>query len=133
MTTPPEKTSSDRVFGLVFSAIFAAIGVWPLLHGQPPQLFFLAAGGLLSIVALVVPKMLHPCNQLWTSFGDLLHRVMTPLIMGLMFFVVMTPLGLLMRLAGKDGLRLRIDKAATSYWIPRTPPGPEPESCKNQF
>ncbi|MBF0176406.1 MAG: hypothetical protein HQL63_06100 [Magnetococcales bacterium] len=128
-----EKTSSDRAFGLVFAVIFGCVGLIPVLRGAPPRVLLLVIAGILLTVALAVPALLHPFNRLWLAFGDLLHHVMNPIIMGVVFFVVITPISLLMRLFGKDTLRLRTDAKATSYWIIRTPPGPEPESCKNQF
>ncbi|MBF0137834.1 MAG: SxtJ family membrane protein [Magnetococcus sp. DMHC-1] len=131
--TLSNKTGTDRAFGLVFALLFGILGLWPMQQGHAPRMFFLIAGGLLLVIALIAPHLLHPLNRLWLAFGELLHRVMNPLIMGILFFVVITPISLAMRLAGKDGLRLRIDRNVPSYWIVRTPPGPEPESCRHQF
>ena len=91
----------------------------------------MAAAFLLA--ALVVPKILAPLNDLWLQLGRLLHRIVNPVVMGILFFVVITPAALLLRLAGKDLLRLKRDPQATSYWVHRTPPGPEPQSLKNMF
>ena len=91
----------------------------------------LAAAFLL--VALVYPRLLGPLNRLWLKFGLLLYKVMNPLILGLLFFVTIMPIGLVMRAFGKDFLRLRLDRTAKSYWIDRTPPGPPPQSMRNQF
>jgi hypothetical protein len=85
------------------------------------------------VVALVYPRLLAPLNKLWLKFGLLLYKVMNPLVLGLLFFVTITPIGIVMRLFGKDFLRLRLDRSAKSYWIERTPPGPPPQSMKNQF
>ena len=74
-----------------------------------------------------------PLNRLWLKFGLLLYKVMNPLILGLLFFVTIMPIGLVMRAFGKDFLRLRLDRNAKSYWIDRTPPGPPPQSMRNQF
>ena len=82
---------------------------------------------------MLAPKLLAPFNRLWARFGLLLHRITSPLVLGIMFFAVITPMGWIMRALGKDLLRLKIDPAATSYWIARTPPGPTPESLKDQF
>jgi hypothetical protein len=124
---------SDRSFGLVFAAIFAAIGLLPLLLGRGPRVWALAAGGLFLLAALAFPPVLAPLNRLWLKFGLLLHRLVSPIALGIMFFLVITPMGLVMRAMGKDFLRLRLDPAADSYWIERKPPGPAPESLKNQF
>lgn len=124
---------SDRGFGFVFAvacAIFGAINYWNGHHWWP---YWSAAAVAFLVLALVAPRLLHPLNWLWTKFGLLLHRVMQPVVMGLMFFTTIVPMGLLFRLAGKDFLRRRLDPAADSYWIARDPPGPSPDSFKNQF
>lgn len=127
------RGSSDRSFGMVFAAVFAVIGVLPLAFGGGVRLWSLAVGAVFLLVALAVPSILAPLNRLWLRFGLLLHRIVSPLILGVMFFLVITPMGLVMRAFGKDLLRLKFDKAARSYWIDRTPPGPAPESLKDQF
>ncbi|MBF0285383.1 MAG: hypothetical protein HQL51_13105 [Magnetococcales bacterium] len=127
------KPGSERSFGLVFTAFFALVGGWPLLHGGVPRLWAGVAAGVFLVLALAWPRGLAPLNRLWFHFGLLLHRVMTPLVMGILFFAVFTPMGVVMRLLGKDPLRLRLDPKASSYWIPRDPPGPAPESMKHQF
>lgn len=124
---------SERSFGLVFVVVFAVIGFWPLLKGEPLRLWALGAAAVLLVLALAVPAALKPFNRLWFRFGLLLHKVMTPLIMGLMFFGAFMPTGLIMRALGKDILRLKFDPQAQSYWIERHPPGPAPESLRNQF
>ena len=129
----PVKTSSERGFGLVFTAFFALLAGLPLLHGHAPRWSLLAVAAVFLALALLSPSLLAPLNRLWTKFGEILHRVMNPVIMGLMFFLIITPMALAMRLAGKDPLRLRMDPDTDSYWIPREPPGPPPESLKNQF
>src|SRR5580658_2800910 len=120
--------SSDRSFGLVFTAFFALVGLWPLVHKRPlrPWALFVSAGFLL--VALAFPQVLHPLNLLWTRFGKLLSKVTNPIITGIMFFVIFTPAGLLLRLFGKDLLRLKYDPSAPSYWIRRDPARLIPES-----
>ena len=125
--------SSDRWFGLVFAGFFTIVGVLPILHGRPLHIWALALAGAFLTIALALPALLSPLNKLWTKFGLLLHSFMSPIALGILFFAVVTPTGLLMRLLGKDPLRLRMDKAATSYWIARKPPGPTAESLKNQF
>ena len=72
-------------------------------------------------------------QQIWTKFGVLLYTIVSPVVLGFLFYVTVTPIALLMRVLGKDPLRLRRDPDAASYWIDRTPPGPSPESMKNQF
>ena len=128
-----EKLSSDRTFGNVFAAFFAIIGLLPVLSGRDPRFWALALGGAFLIVAFVAPRVLRPLNRLWMRFGLVLHKIVNPLVLGMMFFVVVTPVGLLMRVFGKDPLRLRFDAEAETYWIVRDPPGPAPDSLNHQF
>ena len=127
------KGSSNRSFGIVFAFVFAVIGLLPLVFGGSVRVWALTVGGLFLLVALAVPAILAPLNRAWLRFGLLLHRIVSPLVLGIMFFLVVTPTGLLMRALGKDLLRLRFDKQSSSYWIDRAPPGPAPESLKDQF
>lgn len=125
--------SSNRSFGIVFAVVFAIIGLLPLLFGRMPRGWALIVGALFLAVALAVPRVLAPLNRLWFKLGLLLHHVVSPLAMGIVFFGVITPMALVMRLLGKDPLRLRFDRSAPTYWIERRPPGPAPESLKDQF
>jgi len=127
------KVGSEKSFGLVFAALFALIAVWPLKDGGELRLWAIAVAAAFAVAALAAPRVLRPLNLLWFKFGMLLHHIVTPLVMGLLFFLTVTPVGLLMRATGKDPMRLKRDPAAASYWIDRTPPGPAPDSMKNQF
>jgi len=127
------KPGSNRNFGFVFAAVFAVIALLPLWGGHPVRWWALIVAAVFALAALVKPDVLAPLNYVWFRFGMLLSRVMSPLVMGAVFFLCVTPLALLMRLFGKDPLALKYDRAAASYWIARTPPGPAPGSMKNQF
>jgi len=129
----PAHGSSDRGFGLVFTGVFLVIGLAPLLHDRPMRIWSLAVAAAFLAVALVRASLLAPLNRLWTRFGLLLHKVVNPIVMGAIFYVAITPFGLVMRLFGKDPLRRGFDRTAASYWIDRTPPGPSPQSMSNQF
>lgn len=129
----PIEGSSDRNFGLVFTIFFIVVSLWPLFHGNGLRFWALGMASAFLVLALTVPKLLSPFNRLWTRFGMLLHRIVRPLALGVLFYGVVMPTGLLMRLFGKDLLRLRLDKSANSYWIQRSPPGPTPESLKLPF
>ena len=129
-SAPP---SSDRTFGFVFAGAFALFGLLPLLRGKPVRLWCLAISAGFVLTALAVPVILHPLNRVWVRFGVLIGKITNPLITGLMFFVVFTPVALILRLLGKDPLRLKFDRAAATYWIPRNPRGPLPETMRNQF
>ena len=125
--------SSDRAFGLVFAAVFIVIACWPLLHGEMPRrwLFGVAAG--FALISMVKPALLGGLNRVWLKLGLLLGKIVSPVALGLLFYGILTPIGALLRLTGKDPLRLRHDPAAASYWIPRKPPGPPPDSMTHQF
>ncbi len=127
------KGSSDRSFGLVFTAVFTLIGLWPLLSGEGVRWWSLAVALIFAALAIARPSALAPLNRLWTRFGLMLNRIVSPLVMGLLFYLIITPFALIMRAVGKDPLRLEFDPGAESYWIEREPPGPAPESIKNQF
>lgn len=127
------RLGSERTFGIVFAVVFAIIGLLPWVSSGTPRYWSLVVGGIFLAVAYFIPKALAPLNRLWFQFGLLLHRIVNPIIMGLIFYLVVTPTGLIMRLLGKDLLRLRFDPQAESYWIKREPPGPDGSSLKNQF
>lgn len=125
--------SSDRSFGIVFAVVFGIVGCWPLRHGLPVRMWALVVGGLFLVVALAAPAVLAPLNRIWTKFGLLISRVTNPIVTALLFFVVFTPFAMVLRMLGKDLLRQKLDPTAKSYWIERTPAGPEPESMVHQF
>jgi uncharacterized membrane protein len=127
------KSSSDRSFGVVFAVVFAFIGLWPFLFGGSVRWWSLAIAAVFVVLAAVRPGLLAPLNRLWTKLGLLLNAIVSPLVMGLLFYVVFTPFALFMRLTGKDLLHLKRDPEAHSYWILREPPGPSPETIKNQY
>ena len=127
------ERGSPRGFGIVFAAVFTVIGLWPLMDGEGARVWALAAGAAFLILALMRPSLLAPLNRLWLGLGAVLHRIVNPLVMGLMFFAVITPTALILKLIGKDLLRRRFSPGTQSYWIPRQPPGPEPQSMRNQF
>lgn len=127
------KGSSDRAFGIVFTVLFSAIGLWPLINGAEARIWALGVAALILATALIRPALLAPFNRGWMKFGLLLHKITNPIIMGLIFFLAVTPTALIMRAMGKDPLRRKFDPSAQSYWIEREPPGPEPETMKQQF
>ena len=130
---PVAKGSSDRTFGLTMAAAFAVFALLPLLSKGTVHRWALIGSGSFVLPALLSPAVLAPLNRLWTRFGLLLHAVTSPLVLGVMYFLVITPLGLVFRAVRRDELRLRLDPAASSYWVHRHPPGPQPESLKRQF
>ena len=97
--------SSNRSFGLVFATVFLIIAAYPLLFGSAFRWWSLAVAAAFGLAALFAPATLAPLNRLWTRFGLLLHRLVSPVVLGVMFYLVVTPTGLLMRALGKDPLR----------------------------
>ena len=129
----PSAGGSDRGFGILFTVVLAAFGLFPLLGGGPPHGWLLALAAALLAVALLRARWLAPFNRVWFRFGLLLHRIVSPVVMAVIYFAVVTPTGLVMRALGKDPLRLGRDPEAESYWIHRDPPGPGRESMTDQF
>ena len=127
------KGSSDRSFGVIFSIVFLIIACYPLLASGTIQIWSLVFAGIFLLLALIIPCVLAPANRLWMRFGELLHRIVSPIALGIVFYFAVLPTGILLRLFGKDSLRLRMDPAAESYWINREPPGPDADSFNNQF
>jgi hypothetical protein len=125
--------SSDRGFGFVFAGFFALVAIVRWWKEQGGAGWFAGAAVAMLALSLIRPSLLAPFNRLWTKLALLLSKVMNPVIMGILFFLVVAPIGLLMRLTGKRPLALGFDSAAKSYWIERNPPGPLPGSMKNQF
>ena len=128
------NVGSDRSFGIVFTvfcAIVAGVQLWTGSHTAAWG--WLLAAVIFAVFALVYSKALRPLNVLWFKFGMLLHKIVSPVILGVMFFGVFTPIGWIMRLSGKRPLHLTYDESAESYWIERRPPGPPPGSFDQQF
>jgi hypothetical protein len=127
------KTSSNRSFGIVFTVVFGIVGAAPLIGGGGILWWAVGIAAVFLALSLIRPRTLAPLNRLWTKFGLLLHHIVNPIVMGFLFFLVVTPIGFLMRALGKRPLNIEFDREAKSYWIERKPPGPEPKSRKQQF
>lgn len=127
------KGSSDRSFGIVFAIFFALLTFWPLLRGRPVRWWAAGVSGAFLLIAFAAPSILHPLNVVWTRLGLLISKITNPIVTGLMFYLIFTPAALLMKALGKDLLNLKYDRTSKSYWIVRDPPGPLPESMRNQF
>ena len=123
------KISSNRSFGLVFFIVFLLIALYPLLKGSDLRIWSLVISFVFLVLGLINSKILTPLNRLWFKFGLLLGRFISPLIMGIIFFIVVTPIGIIMRLFKKDLLNLKYNKKE-SYWINKS--GPK-SKMKNQF
>lgn len=129
-----EKQASDRSFGYVFAVVFALIGLFPLWRLDVPRWWSLAIAAGFAVFAALFPHLLHPLNRAWLAFGKLLHRVVSPLVMGAVFFLAVTPTALIMRLRGHDLLLRRWRPDLSSYWIEREEVTlPPSETMKKQF
>ena len=123
------KIGSNRSFGIVFFAVFLIIAIYPLINGDELRLWSLIISIFLLFLGLINSQILNPFNKLWFKFGIFLGKIISPLVMGIIFFLVVTPIGILMRLLNKDLLNLKFNNNS-SYWIEKT----EPKSkMKNQF
>jgi len=129
-----EKQGSDRAFGYVFAAVFALIGLFPLVRLDAPRWWSLVVAAGFAVLAALFPHVLHPLNRAWLAFGRLLHRIVSPLVMGAIFFLAVVPTALIMRLRGRDLLSRRWRPDLPSYWIEREAAAqPASLTMKKQF
>ena len=112
------KVNSNRSFGIVFFIVFLIISFWPTIEGQSLRLWSLAIALIFLVFGLLNSKLLSPFNIIWVKFGEVLGRIIAPIAMGVVYFIIITPIGLFMRLIGKDLLRTKFSKN-NSYWIKR--------------
>ena len=124
------KMSSNRNFGLVFFVVFLIFSFWPLTYDGSIRIWFAIISLIFLILGLMNSKLLTPLNKLWFKFGIILGAIIAPISMGVVFFLVITPIGLTMRIMGKDLLRKKYDKKKETYWIKRDKPG---STMKKQF
>ena len=128
------KGSSDRSFGLVIAVGFAVVALLPLWrYPHQPRWWALVPAIVFTLFALLRPQWLAMPNRLWLRFGLLLSSIVSPIVLALLFYTTIVPIGLLMRLSGKDPLRLRPDRVSGSYWIGRDSGGSSTSSIKQQF
>jgi len=123
------KIGSNRSFGIVFSIVFLLIAIYPIINNEDTRLWSLIISFIFLVLGIINSKLLTPLNKLWFKFGLLLGRIVSPVIMGVIFFLVVTPTGFIVRIFGKDLLNLKLNKDK-SYWIEKS--GPK-SKMKNQF
>ena len=123
------QISSNRNFGIVFFIVFLLIALYPLIYSEEIRIWSILTSLIFLILGLINSKILSPLNKLWFKFGILLGKIISPLVMGIIFFLVVTPIGILMKILKKDLLNLKYNKNK-SYWIEKS--GPK-SKMKNQF
>ena len=123
------KISSNRSFGIVFFIVFLLIAFYPLINDEEARIWSIIISLIFLVLGLLNSNILTPLNKLWFKFGIFLGKIISPIVMGIIFFLVVTPIGLTMRILGKDLLNLKFNKNK-SYWIEKN--GPK-SKMKNQF
>jgi len=124
------KMNSNRNFGLVFFIIFLILGLWPITNGEEIRIWLILLAFIFLILGIMESKLLSPLNRLWFKFGIMLGAIVAPIVMGAIFFIVVTPIGIVMSIIGKDLLNKKHDKKKETYWIKRIKPT---GSMKRQF
>ena len=113
-----KNASSNRSFGIIFSIFLLIVELWPLMSSNSPRLWALIVALIFLILGLLNSKLLTPFNKLWIKFGEFLGKIISPIVMGIVYFFVVTPIGIFMRLNKKDLLKLKFSENS-SYWIKR--------------
>ena len=113
------KINSNRSFGIVFFFVFLIISLWPLLNGNPLRVWSIFVAIIFLILGLINSNFLTPLNKLWFKFGKLLGFIVAPIVMGVIFFLIITPTGFIMKMLGKDLLNKKYNNKIKSYWINR--------------
>jgi hypothetical protein len=126
------KLGSNRSFGFVFAGFFALVSLWPLLRHEPLRLWALVIALVFLALGLFAADWLAPLNRIWFKLGLALYVVVSPVILGLLYFAILVPFAQILRWCGHDLLRLK-QSDATTYWIPRDPAGPQPGAMTKQF
>ena len=124
-----KSQSSNRSFGILFFIVFLIFGVWPLKNGENLNYYFIIFSGIFLLLGLLNSKLLSPLNKIWIKFGEILGIIIAPIIMALVYFVILTPVSLVVRVFGKDLLGLKFMNKQQTYWINRKKMG----SMRKQF
>ena len=114
-----KSPSSNRSFGILFFVVFLILSLWPLKNGNNLNLYFLITSGIFLILGAINSKLLTPLNKTWIKFGEILGLIIAPIVMSLVYFVILTPVSLIVRSFGKDLLGLKFIKENETYWIKR--------------
>ena len=115
-----KSKENNKGFGILFFIVFLLVGLWPLLKGDSPRIYFFPIAVLFLILGLINSKILTPLNKVWVKFGELLGAIIAPIVMGLVYFFILTPLSFLVRITGKDLLNVKFSNKFKTYWIKRS-------------
>ena len=113
------KKSSNRSFGILFFLVFLGFGLWPLTKEMSPNIYLIIISVIFLILGLLNSKLLSPLNNLWIKFGEILGKIIAPIVMAVVYFLILTPISLLVRLFGKDLIGMKFSNNIKSYWIKR--------------
>ena len=114
-----KSKSSNKSFGLLFFIVFLILGLWPLKNSGDLNYYLVGVSGIFLVLGLTNSKLLSPLNKAWIKFGEILGLIIAPIVMALVYFIFLTPISLIVRLFGKDLLKVKFDKKINSYWIKR--------------
>ena len=113
------KKSSNKSFGILFFVVFLGLGLWPLTNDNSPNIYLIIISIIFLILGLLNSKLLSPLNSFWIKFGELLGKMIAPVVMVIIYFLILTPISLMVRLFGKDLLGLKFSKQLKTYWMKR--------------
>ena len=113
------KKSSNKSFGILFFVVFLGLGLWPLTNDNNPNIYLIIISIIFLILGLLNSKLLSPLNSFWIKFGELLGKIIAPVVMAIIYFLILTPISLMVRLFGKDLLGLKFSKQLKTYWMKR--------------
>tara|TARA_B100000902_G_C26945416_1_gene733139 strand:- start:17 stop:397 length:381 start_codon:yes stop_codon:yes gene_type:complete len=114
-----KSKENNKGFGFLFFIVFLLIGLWPLIKGDSPRILFFPIALVFLILGLMNAKILSPLNRLWIKFGELLGKIIAPVVMAFIYFIILTPLSFLIRITGKDLLKVKFSNKVNTYWIKR--------------
>ncbi len=113
------KKSSNKSFGILFFVVFLGLGLWPIINDNNPNVYLILLSITFLILGLLNAKILSPLNSIWIKFGEILGKIIAPIVMAIIYFIILTPISLIVRLFGKDLLGLKFSKQIKTYWIKR--------------
>jgi hypothetical protein len=124
---------SDRSFGFTFAVVLSLLGAWMAWRGSSHFLVAIGLGLVFAAAGLLAPSVLHPLNVVWMRIGLIMNRIVSPIVLGVVFLLIFVPVGLVFRMLKRDALRRAWEPDRVTYWIDRTPPGPGPHTFPRQF